>query len=83
MMYKSQFTKIDPYDWFCGVLCLIIPFYSSPFESMAAHRTACGKVIKCGTQIEEYLNIKHRKFGVSNSNCFSTTSSSNGYANNF
>ncbi len=18
MMYKSQFRKIDPYDWFCG-----------------------------------------------------------------
>ncbi len=27
MMYKSQFRKIDPYDWFCGPgshICLVL-----------------------------------------------------------
>ncbi len=28
---------------------------------MAAHRTACGKVMKFGTQIEDHLNINHSK----------------------
>ncbi len=28
---------------------------------MAAHRTACGKVMKFGTQIEDRLNINHSK----------------------
>ena len=34
---------------------------------MAAHRTACGKVMKFGTLIEGRLNSHHSKFGVSNS----------------
>ncbi len=42
--------------------------YSSTIPSMAAHRTACGKVVKFGTLIEDSLNINHSKFGVSNSN---------------
>ncbi|KAI2665201.1 NACHT, LRR and PYD domains-containing protein 12 [Labeo rohita] len=35
---------------------------------MAAHRTACGKVVKFGTLIEDSPIIDHSKFGVSNSN---------------
>ncbi len=35
---------------------------------MAAHRTACGKVVKFGTLIEDSINNNHSKFGVCNSN---------------
>ncbi len=41
---------------------------SSVFEGMAAHRTACRKVMKFGTNIEDSLNINHSKFGVPISN---------------
>ena len=34
---------------------------------MAAYRTACGKVVKFGTQLEDSLTFVHSKFGVSNS----------------
>ncbi len=40
---------------------------------MAAHRTAFGRIMKFGTQIEDSLNINHSKFGVSNSNSLATT----------
>ncbi len=26
MMYKSQFQNIDPYDWFCGPVCVCIQY---------------------------------------------------------
>ncbi len=45
-----------------GVLFLL------PLESMAAHRTVYGRVVKFGTLIEDSPNITHSKFGVSNSN---------------
>ncbi len=48
---------------------------------MAAHRTVCGKVKKFGTLIEDRLNIKHSKFGVSNS-LAAPQSFSHVYANN-
>ncbi len=35
---------------------------------MTAHRTACGKVVKFGTLIDDTVNSNHTKFGVSNSN---------------
>lgn len=35
---------------------------------MAAHKNACGKVMKFGTEIEDSLNIKYTKFDVSISN---------------
>ncbi len=35
---------------------------------MAAHRTACGKVVKFGTLIDDTVNSYHTIFGVSNSN---------------
>lgn len=35
-------------------------------KSMAAHRTFCRKMMKCGTQIEDSLTIDQSNFGVSN-----------------
>ncbi len=43
-------------------------FFLPLWKSMAAHRTACRKVVKFGTKIEDSLNINHTKFEVSNSN---------------
>ncbi len=41
MMYKSQFWKIDPYDWFCGpgVGLHDIYIYIYPFSNGAAFNT--------------------------------------------
>ena len=53
---------------------------------MAAHRTACGKVMKFGTLIEEGLTYQHSKFGVSKSLPLappSVQSCTHVYANNF
>ncbi len=38
---------------------------SSALESMAVHKTACGKVMKFGIQTKGRLKINHSKFGVS------------------
>ncbi len=46
-------------------------YYSTVYsarKSMAAHRTACRKVFKFGTLIEDSVNTNHSKFGVSISN---------------
>ncbi len=53
---------------------------------MAAHRTACGKVVTFGTQTEDSANINHSKFGVSNSNSLApplVQTFTHVYANNF
>ena len=42
------------------LLLLLLPLW----ESMAAHRTACGKVMKFGTMIEDSPKSHHTKFGV-------------------
>ncbi len=46
----------------------VLILLSSALESMAAHRTACGKVVTFGTLIEDSPNIKHSQFRVSNLN---------------
>lgn len=74
---------------FLGAKHLLYPlvFIFFPLrKSMAAHRTACGKVVKFGTQIEDSLNINHTKFEVSNSNPLAPPTAQIGthvYANNF
>ncbi len=46
------------------IIIILLPLWSS----MAAYRTACGKVMKFGTLIEDSPEMNHSKFWVSNSN---------------
>ncbi len=53
---------------------------------MAAHRTACGKVVKFGRLIDDSVDSNHSKFGVSNSNSLApplVQSFTHIYVNNF
>ncbi len=52
--------------FFLGAKHLLYPLVV--FFFLAAHRTACRKVMKFGTQIDDSLNISYSKFGGSISN---------------
>ncbi len=46
MMYKSQFQKIDPYDWFCAPGSQILSLFAKHLIAAEHHEQKSGGYIK-------------------------------------